>query len=515
MKKTVALAIIAIFIFSLMPLAFAQNVADIRKEVRDKREDVRDKHEDIRDKKEDILDRANADRQSCIEKCRNEGKQGCEARCKAADLKEDARDTREDVRDKREDARDRLENMREKNRERLAKIQGIDQRHIERLSAIDNKNVEKIAQLKKERLDKLAKLSEEKLKRISELDKEKLEKVSGLSETEIEKFSALNRARTNELAKLDEKRLKAELKALKVVKVKNAEAMDKRNISEARLALANQRFENAREKFQEAKFGLNEAREKLKEARDKKNESAALEHAKNYLLRTADALINHLEKIKAKVQESENIAADMEAKIIAETDAQIAEINRIKEDARSATTKEQVKAAAKKLHDKWKKLKHLIKLHADRVVSARVEGLVNQGIVLEKRIDHILGKAREKGIEVDVSAEVEAFSGKIAAAKDKHRQAQEKLSAMLDLKAGNATEEEIKAAADEAKALLKEARDAIKEAHDTLKAIVKKIKEAASDSDLSEEVEVEVEQEEPESGSGAEPAEAVNATASA
>ena len=119
---------------------------------------------------------------------------------------------------------------------------------------------------------------------------------------------------------------------------------------------------------------------------------------------------------------------------------------------------------------------------------------MNQGIVLEKKLDNVLAKAKEKGIEVDVSAEVAAFSGKIATAKDKYTQAQAKLNAMLDLKAGNATEEQIKTAADEAKALLKEARDAIKEAHDILKTIVKKIKEAMPDADISAEVEVEVEQ---------------------
>lgn len=393
--------------------------------------------------------------------------------------------------------RDKREDIKEKNRERLAKIQGLDKKQIERLSALDIKNVDKIAQLKKERLERLSKLSEEKLNRVAELDKDKLEKISDLNETEIDKVAALNRARLKELTKLDKERLKIELKALKVVKVKNADDLDKRKIPEAKLAESRERFEKAKEEFKVAKSELEDARKKLKEARERRNEKASLEHAKNYLLRTADALIKHLEKIKAKIQESKNIPDDREAKIVAEIDAQIAEINTIKTDVESATTKEQIKGAARKLHNKWKGLKHLIRLHAERVVLARVEGLVNRGLVLEKRLDHVLAKAKEKGVEVDVSAELSSFSEKIATSREKYKQAQAKLEEALDLRAKGepADSEKIKSLVEEANKLLKEAREAIKEAHDILKTIVKKIKEAVPDANISADIEVEVAEE--------------------
>ena len=118
--------------------------------------------------------------------------------------------------------------------------------------------------------------------------------------------------------------------------------------------------------------------------------------------------------------------------------------------------------------------------------------------MLEKKLDHILEHLDEKNITINVSAEISAFSEKIATAKDKYKQAQVKLAAVIDLKAGNATSEEIRKTADEANALLKEAREAIKDAHDILKDIVKKIKDADSEADLSEEVEVEVEEEDEE-----------------
>jgi len=364
---------------------------------------------------------------------------------------------------------------------------------VEKLSSLNVRNVEKIEQLKKERLDKLSKLSEEKLNRIADLDKVKLEKVSDLSEKEIEKLSVLGRARLKEIAEKNPEKLRAELKSLKVIKVNNAEGLARKKLTEAKLEAVKQKFETAKETFKEAKEALKEERSALKEAKEDGDEAATLEHAKKYLLQTADALVSHLEKIKAKVQESSQISDEREAKLVAEIDAQISEITAIKAEIESAATKEQIKGAAKKLRIKWNGLKHLVRVYAERVVSARVEGLVNQGAVLEKKLDNILAKAEENGIDIDVSAEVEAFSSKIALARDKYAQAQAKLESVLDLKAGNATNDQIKAAADEAKSLLKEARGALKEAHDALKEIVKKIREAMPEADLSEDVEVEVE----------------------
>lgn len=455
MRKTIALIIIAIFVFSLIPLAFARNTAA----------DANDKSASMDDPTTRVSEREP--------------------------------NVSTPTQDPTIMASDRMKDAREKNRERLAKIRSLDQRQIERLSALNVKNVEKIAELKKERLDKLAKLNEEKLGRILELEKDKLDKISDLNETEIEKASVLGRARLKELAEKDPARLRAELSAIKTSKIRNADNLAKRDIPAARLAQVRERFEKAKEEFKSAKDGLNDESKKLKEARGKGDEKAVLEHAKAYLLKTADALINHLEKIKAKVQESENIADDREAQLVAEIDAQIAEINKIKTESQSATTKEQIKSAAKKLDDKWKRLKPLIRMYSEVVVSARVEGIVNTGLVLEKQLDNVLAKAKEKGIEVDVSAEINAFSEKIANSREKYKQAQSKLSEALGLKSKNdsADSEKVKALTDEAETLLKSARDALKEAHDILKSIVKKIKEAVPDADLSEETEVEVEQE--------------------
>ena len=394
-------------------------------------------------------------------------------------------------------ATNRLDEMKEKNKERLQKLADLDKAQIDRLSKLGVKNVDKIAQLKKERLERLTKLSQEKIERLSELEQDKLEKVSDLNETEMNKLAALDWARLRRMTNEDIERLREELKNFKVMKVKRAEDLDERNVSDSKLAELRGKFEKSKEEFMAAKVELETSRKDLNEAIKNKDEKKTIESAKKFLSRTSDALISHLEKIKTQVQENKNIPEDRVKTIVADIDAEIAKVKSIKTEIEAATTKEQIKAVAKKLREEWNKIKNLVRLHSDRVISARVEGIVNQGLVLEKRLDNILAKAKEKGINVSVDAELKSFSEKIAASRDAYKQAQAKISDALDLRAKGepADSDKIKQLLADAESLLKQARDSLKEAHDVLKTIVQKIKGASPDAKLSEETEVEVAEE--------------------
>ena len=460
MKKTIALTIMLVFILSLIPLAVA-----------------------------DTEVAANSD--TSVDSETSSGSSD------SSNVRVSSRTSVRASAEINENAKDRLEKMRENNEKRLEKIAELDQKQRERLAKLEVKNFEKISQLKSDRLEKLSELSDEKLEKIAELDQEKLEKISDLNQSDIQKFSGLNRARLKELAKMDIQTLKTKLKGIKMLRVRNAHDLDERNLSQSIILKARSDFEAAKEKFKESKDDFEDARDKLKESREKHDDNATLEHAREYLLKVSDALVSHLEKIKAKVQENSNIEANVSARIVAEIDAQIADIKLIKADAQTAATKEQIKELAAKLRKKWNTLQHLIELYSKRVESARVQGIVNQGLVLEKRLDHILQEAKDRNISIDVNAEVSVFSQKIADSKVKYTQAQAKLSEALNLRAGGepADSSKIKALTDEANQLLKESRDLIRQAHDELKVIVKEVKRAYPDADLSEEVEVEVEQE--------------------
>ena len=216
------------------------------------------------------------------------------------------------------DAAKKLEEMEEKNKERLQKIADLDKAQIERLSTLEIKNVDKIAQLKKDRLDRLTKLSNDKIQRLSELEQDKLEKVSDINETDLNKLAAFDRARLRKMSNEDREKLRAELKNFKVMRVKKAEDLDERNVSDAKLAQIRENFEKAKAGFKTSKDELESSRKELNEAMKNKNENKTIEAAKKHLLKFVDVLINHLEKTKSKVEESKNIPEDKVKTITAE-----------------------------------------------------------------------------------------------------------------------------------------------------------------------------------------------------
>ena len=442
MRKIIALTIIAVFVFSLIPLAIA-----------------------------DLAVNANADTSIS-----SETSAGPSSSDDVGVSLNSSVQTNAQVNDKnnlRENAENRLEKARESNLQRL----------------------EKLAELNKKQIEKLSKLSDEKLERISELEQQKIEKISDLNQSDMQKFLALGIARLKELAKLDIQTLKMELKTVKILKVRNAKDLDARNLTQAEISKARDNFEAAKDKFQKSKNALEDSRQKLKEAQQRHDDNATIESARNYLMNTSDAIISQLEKIKSKVQENSNIEANVSAKIAAEIDAWISEINSIKAAAQVAATKQQIKEAAAKLRAEWNTLQNLIRLHSERVVSARVEGVVNQGLVLEKKLDKVIAEAKDKNISVNVSAEMDVFSQKIAASRDNYTQAQAKISEAISLRTNGepADSAQIKSLMDDSEQLLKEARDSIKQAHDELKIIVKKIKDDYPDAKLSSDAEVEIE----------------------
>src|SRR3989344_6473940 len=254
MKKVYALGIIVIFLLSLVPAAFAETGSD------DSRAEI----------KADARIKANNNEARAETRLKVEARAGVreEYKERLKILKESGRAKLETLSEAKSDI---LANL---SSDRLQKIAELDRRQIERLTELGVRNLEKIAALKGERLERLA-----------ELEKDKLERISSLTESEIEKATNLSRGRLKALANLDQARLKADLKTIHIVKVKNADGLDRKNVTQAELTQLRERFDKAKEEFRNAKDGINEERKFLKEAKENRDEKASLEHAKNYLLR--------------------------------------------------------------------------------------------------------------------------------------------------------------------------------------------------------------------------------------
>jgi len=383
---------------------------------------------------------------------------------------------------------DRISNVDSEKRE---KISALKKERLERVSHLDKEKLERISDLKKEHLEKIADLDKDKLRKIAHLDKVKLEKIANLDAKKIDKIAKLSRAKQKEIAGLDKAQIAKRLDKIKVKSVRKADDLKLRVISKQKADIAKKRFSDARKKYEDAKERYADARAKYLEAKDARDEEGKIEHAKEVLLRSAESIIGHLEKIKSKVEESENIEEDKANDLIGRIDNQISEVESIKSDIKAAETAEEIREAAKSLKGKWNNIKHKAKAFAERVVTARIQGVVHQGQVLEKKLDKALARMEEAGIEADVDSKVEEFSNLIAEANDKFKQAKTKFDAAKD----ETDRDAVKELVDEGKVLVDESRQALRLSHDKLRDIVEKIRDAGHELEIDEDESVDVEEE--------------------
>ncbi|MBI2661361.1 hypothetical protein HYX09_03775, partial [Candidatus Woesearchaeota archaeon] len=283
----------------------------------------------------------------------------------------------------------------------------------------------------------------------------------------------------------------ARLNKLTIKKIKTAEDLKIRKIVAEKKEAAKEMYAVAKERYTQSKEEFKAARDRFQEVKGKGNDAQTIEVAKKVLVNAIDRLVEHMNKIKSQVESNENIDDNRAKSYIQDIDARISELGALKAEAEAATTKEQLKEIAKKVRAKWTNFEHKAKVYSERVVTARVEGLVNTAKVLEKRLDAALAKIKENGVDVNVEEETAKFSTSVEDAKKKVDQAKEKLEAAR--KASD--RESAKKATDEAKELIKQARELLKQAHETLKEIFSKVREAGAKLEIDTAAEVEIETE--------------------
>src|SRR3989338_1854834 len=164
--------------------------------------------------------------------------------------------------------------------------------------------------------ERLRILDPEKLRRLQALDKVAIDKIAGFNKSQVEKIAMLSRARQAQLTGMNKIEIQGKLKEIRIKQVKNADDLRERVLSRQKIEIAKKKFEEAREKYENAREKYQEARQRYSDAKESGNEEAYLEHAKEVLLRAADSIIGHLEKIKAKIEENEHISEENAANIM-------------------------------------------------------------------------------------------------------------------------------------------------------------------------------------------------------
>jgi len=261
-------------------------------------------------------------------------------------------------------------------------------------------------------------------------------------------------------------------------------AQEKLKIAEKNYVKAKQNYLMAMNSYKEAKGLLLQEKKMLRQCTDSDTEECiqlrerAENHSRNMIINSANMIIEHLNKIKEKVESSETMDSERAEEIISEINGYISELENAIAQAESTETKDEIKEAAKTVSKLWIRIRNRERLHAASVVNARVWGIIKKSEHLEKRLDQTVAKMEEQDINVtEINEKIDEFSAKVNESKTKYEQAQD----LMDGAYLEEDKEKLKEIVDEAKQLINESHELLKEAHTLLVEIVRDIKAAGGE----------------------------------
>lgn len=241
---------------------------------------------------------------------------------------------------------------------------------------------------------------------------------------------------------------------------------------------AHAHFADVRADFVDQRAEFNKVRLDYSRCKDSEKEECkgkrkeVKKHSKEFLAHAADMVLAELQKIKERVEASEDLSEDEIASIVADLDERIASIEQVKVKINALTeesAREEYNAVAKDIREAWKGIKGHLKKHVARVMHARLGNILHRAEKLEERFYKIRDTLAEKDVDVRaLDAKLDAFSAKLDIAAEKYELAQEKFKSATTPKEVDEVAREVHKYLVDAKAALRDARALIR---DTLKEI--------------------------------------------
>jgi len=251
-----------------------------------------------------------------------------------------------------------------------------------------------------------------------------------------EKLDRMRDVKENRLAKLDLMNKTEQYKKY-AKKAHNAREVLKHKMDSARknFLSAKEHLTKTRHKFNETKVKFQDAKEKYKQCKESDGEECqelrveAKKNAVDNLMHAADMILGELEKIKSKIESSEDLSEEEAAELLEKVNFEIQEVEQVKskiENLGEDATIEDIKAAAKELRELWSKIKHKVKQHAGHVVHAKIGGVIVRMNHLSVKLDGVLERAAENGKDTSVAEGLlEKFNSQLDEAEESYEKAVE------------------------------------------------------------------------------------------
>jgi tetratricopeptide (TPR) repeat protein len=267
--------------------------------------------------------------------------------------------------------------------------------------------------------------------------------------------------------------LRERFKAKRVeIKEKVVQAREKVKDARQHYADVRQKYLGERQKFIQKRQEYLDCQDMTKEECKAKREELK-GGTKPYLLNVADLVLGELDRIKEKVQSSEDLSEEEMSDIVADLDASITEVTDAKaviENLDNESTKEEINAAAKIIRDAWKDTKVYLKKNTGRLVNVKLGNIIEKTETIEAKLTKVRDKLEEKGADVSVLDEKLAdFSAKIDSARENYEKATEMFKEAKTI-------QDVNDAVQQAHQYMQDAKEALKEARDILREVVREIK---------------------------------------
>lgn len=233
---------------------------------------------------------------------------------------------------------------------------------------------------------------------------------------------------------------------------------------------AKQEYLQAVAVYRQARQDFLTAKEKLKASRTAPQTKAALEKAKDFMLKADQTAIKYLTMIRKKVEASSGLSEGERQVSLNEIDSDINWLTSKQAEISSAATKEELKSLASQVKNHWQNIRPKVKRITGQILAAKVNLVLTKLEETGNRVQAGINKAKSAGRETSqLEAWFADYQKNLNLAKEKYEAAKTKFAAISNL-------EEANQLFNQGTAFIKEANQYLRLAHRNLKEIVKELK---------------------------------------
>jgi hypothetical protein len=211
---------------------------------------------------------------------------------------------------------------------------------------------------------------------------------------------------------------------------------------------------------------------KMREMAKREPKGVTFDKAKNFLLRSIDAMVAHLEMVKARVDIARALSEEEKAEIAETLDSYISYLEEKKQEAEQAGNREELVSTAKDVREKWKEARVEIKKITGKIIISRIDRVLERGEEIGEKLESRIDVLKQEGYDTtELEALLADYMEHLSLAREKRDKAKEKFAEI-------SSPEDAHKLFREANAFIREANRHMREMFKDLKQILREMKKA-------------------------------------